>query len=207
MGLPAGPRMSIDDGARLLRKYLRPKPHINAIVDGFWRTVSLDGPVVGVHYRGTDKTSEAPRVSWDHCLNVVENYLRNHHAVRAVFVASDERAFIDFIKNAVKSVSVYSHDDHYRSSDGRPVHTAIESGGYEKGEDALVNALLLSKCATLIRTTSLLSAWAVVFNPDLKVILLNKPYDNRVVYPETEILTRHDTEYVPEGFVDRGNRS
>ena len=209
IGLSTEPRMSLDDGARLLRKYLRPKLHINTIVDDFWRTVGLDGPVVGVHYRGTDKTSEAPRVSWDHCLNILENYLRNHRTIHAVFVASDEQAFIDFIKNSVKTVPVYSHDDHYRSNNRRPVHTAIEGGGYDKGEDALVNALLLSKCSTLIRTTSLLSAWALIFNPELKVILLNKPYDNRldrIVYPETEILTRHDTEYLPEGVVDRGNQ-
>ena len=200
MGLSAGPRMSVDDGARLLYKYLRPKPHITAIVDNFWRTVSLNGPVVGVHYRGTDKSSEAPRVSWDHCLNILENYLRNHHTAQAVFIASDEGAFIDFIKNSVKTVPVYSYDDHYRSLDGGPVHTATDGGGYEKGEDALVNALLLSKCSTLIRTTSMLSACASLFNPDLKVILLNKPYDNRLVYPENEILKKTDTEYLPEGI-------
>jgi hypothetical protein len=200
MGLPAGPRMSLDDGARLLYKYLRLKPHITTMVDDFWKTFSLSGPVVGVHYRGTDKTSEAPRVSWDHCLNVLENYLRNDPTIQAVFVASDEQAFIDFIKKSMVNVLVFSHDDHYRSLDGRPVHTATDGGGYEKGEDALVNALLLSKCSTLIRTTSMLSACASLFNPDLKVILLNKPYDNRLVYPENEILKKTDTEYLPEGI-------
>jgi Nodulation protein Z (NodZ) len=198
LGPPIAPRMSIDEGARTVRKYLRPKPHINAMVDDFWRTLSVDGPVVGVHFRGTDKTTEAPRVSWGYSLNVLEDYLRKHQAIRAVFVASDELAFIDFIKKSVKSLPVYSHDDHYRSKGNRPVHTAIEGGGYEKGEDALVNALLLAKCSTLIRTTSFLSAWASLFNPDLKVILLNKPYENRLWYPENEILKRRDTEYLPE---------
>ena len=74
----------------------------------------------------------------------------------------------------------------------------IGSGGYERGEDALVNALLLAKCATLIRTTSLLSASASLFNPNLKVILLNRGYYNRTWYPETEILERPSTEYCPE---------
>jgi hypothetical protein len=75
-----------------------------------------------------------------------------------------------------------------------------ESGDYEKGENAMVNALLLSKCETLIRTTSLLSAWASLFNPQLKFILLNKAYDNRTWYPETEIIMQASTEYCPETF-------
>ena len=203
VGLAAGPQMSVDDGARLLRKYLRPKPYINALVDDFWKSLSVDGPVVGVHFRGTDKSSEAPRVPWGHCLRILKDYLRNHRNIQAVFVASDEQSFIDFIKNSVKTIPVYYNNDHYRSSDGRPIHgprvpTAIEGGGYEKGEDALVNALLLSKCSILIRTTSLLPAWASLFNPDLKVILLNKPYDNRALYPENEILKKANTEYLPE---------
>jgi Nodulation protein Z (NodZ) len=202
LGPPIVPRMSIDDGARTVHKYLYPKPHITAMVDDFWRNAGANGPVVGVHLRGTDKISEAPRVSWNHCLRVLEIYLREHQTIAGVFAASDEQAFIDFIKSSVKDVPVYSREDHYRSADGRPVHTSMrESGGYEKGEDALVNALLLAKCATLIRTTSLLSAWASLFNPKLKVILLNKPYRNKLWYPENEILRRRDTEYLPEGML------
>jgi Alpha-(1,6)-fucosyltransferase N- and catalytic domains len=199
LGPPIAPKMTLDEGALLLRKYLRVKPQIHIIVEEFWRTLGVDGPVVGVHFRGTDKTSEAQRVSWEHCLSVVENYLRDHETVQAVFAASDEQAFIDFIKTSVKNVPVHSRDDHYRSIDGRPVHTARgEGGGYGRGEDALVNALLLAKCSTLIRTTSFLSAWASLFNPGLKVVLLNKPYRNRLWYPEDEILRQPGTEYLPE---------
>jgi hypothetical protein len=50
----------------------------------------------------------------------------------------------------------------------------------------------------LIRTTSFLSAWASIFNPGLKVILLNKPYPNKFWFPESEIFGRRDTEYFPE---------
>ena len=39
-----------------------------------------------------------------------------------------------------------------------------------------MNALLLAKCGVLIRTTSFLSAWASLFNPELKVILLNNSH-------------------------------
>jgi hypothetical protein len=199
MGQPFGADMSIDDAARILHKFIRPKSHIGKIVDEFWETCGTDGAVVGIHYRGTDKSSEAPRVSWSHCLATLETHLRDRPDVRAVFVASDEEAFIRFIARSVKDRPVYWRDDHYRSSDGRPVHTTVgEVGGYEKGEDALVNALLLAKCSTLIRTTSFLSAWASIFNPTLKVILLNKPYEDKIWYPESAIFMSRDTEYFPE---------
>ena len=162
----------------------------------------VDGPVLGIHYRGTDKTWEAPRVSWQHCLNTVKNYLRSHKNISGIFTASDEQGFIDFINKSVTDIPVYSRDDYYRSTDHRPVHSAINVGGYEKGEDALVNAFMLANCTTLIRTTSFLSAWASIFNPNLKVILLNKPHDRMLWYPENEILGRPDTEYLPEGHHD-----
>jgi hypothetical protein len=202
MGPPAIGRMSLNEGACTLYKYLRPKPHIEKIVDDFWASMGVNGPVVGIHFRGTDHSEEAPRVPYEHCLNILENYLRIHDSTQAVFVASDEQAFVRFIKNSTRSaVLVYSHDDHYRSEDSGNVpvfRRALGEDGYEKGEDALVNALLLSRCSTLIRTTSCLAAWASVFNPTLRVILLNKPYDDKLWYPESEVIRKADTKYVPE---------
>lgn len=191
--------MSLSEGSRILHAYLRPKPGISKIVDDFWQTFAGDGPVLGVHFRGTDKFWEAPRVSWEHCLAVVQTYLKQHDEIKAMFVASDEQEFIEFMTDAVAHVPVYFHEDHYRSCSGdeRPVFLA-DGGGYEKGEDALVNALLLAKCSTLIRTTSTLSAWASLFNPDIEVILLNKPYRDNLWYPESEIMKKPDTEYCLE---------
>jgi hypothetical protein len=101
MGPPIAPAMSVEEGAQMLRKYLRPKPHITAKVEGFWRSLNVAGEVVGILFRGTDKLFEAPRVSWQHCLDVLQAHLRSHRSMRAAFVASDEQAFIDFMKASV----------------------------------------------------------------------------------------------------------
>jgi Nodulation protein Z (NodZ) len=199
VALGVRPHTSLEDAMRVFNRHLIIKPYIIETVDRFWQAMGSSGPVVGIHYRGTDKSLEAPRVSLEHCLKVVKRYIGQNPKMSAVFVASDEQRFIDLIKESLAELPVFSRDDHYRSRDGQPIHNyKTEGGGYEKGEDALVNALLLSKCATLIRTTSLLSAWASLFNPQLKVILLNKAYDNRTWYPETEIITQPSTEYCPE---------
>jgi len=138
-------------------------------------------------------------VSWDYCLSIIRQCIKERDVVHKILLASDEQKFVDFIKQSLTEVAVYSRDDHYRSrgADEPPVFLGA-GGGYEKGEDALVNALLLSKCTTLIRTTSFLSAWASIFNPHLRVILLNKPYDDKLWFPESEILRSPNTTYLPE---------
>jgi hypothetical protein len=138
MGQPFGTDVNINAAARTFQKFICPKPHVVKKVDDFWKGLDANDAVVGIHFRGTDKSTEAPRVSWNHYLEVLERYLRSRPDIRAVFVASDEKAFIDFMARSVKDRPVYWRDDHYRSSDGRPVHTQVgKVGGYEKGEDAL----------------------------------------------------------------------
>jgi hypothetical protein len=190
--------MTLDEGVRILNKYLSIKPPVDKIVADFWGAHGLTGQVLGVHFRGTDKSWEAPRVSWEHCRDVVRRCLQDHDLLQAVFVASDEQKFVDFLKVSIRQIPVYSRDDHHRSIGGSAIHLDSEGRGYEKGEDALVNSLLLAKCSILIRTTSTLSAWASLFNPQNKVILLNKPYRNNLWYPENEIMRKPDTEFFPE---------
>lgn len=94
LGPPTAPPMSLEEGARIVHKYLRPKLHITALVDDFWQTLGVDGPVLGIHFRGTDETDKN---------------------IKAVFVASNEQKFIDFVVELVKELPVYFYDDHYRT--------------------------------------------------------------------------------------------
>jgi hypothetical protein len=68
-----------------------------------------------------------------------------------------------------------------------------------KAREALVNCLLLARCRALIRTASFLSGWASVFNPELSVIMLNRPYQEALWFPDREVL-RHESTRV---FADR----
>jgi hypothetical protein len=193
------PNLSVMEASQILYKYLRVKRHITVLVDEVWGNAGFRGPIVGVHYRGTDKYMEAPPVSWEHCLSVLNDHLDNHPEISGVFAASDEQGFIDFIKKSVRGVPVHCNDDHYRSTDQQPIFSNfVNIGAYEKGEDALVNALLLSKCTTLIKTSSCLSSWASIFNPTVKNILISKAYPETPWYPESEILRLPGTEYRPE---------
>lgn len=89
-------RITIEEGgARILNKYLRVKPHITSIVEDFWDRRGLSSRVLGIHFRGTDHSAEAPRVSYEHCLSITQAYLRDHHSIEAVFVAVTSLNLLD----------------------------------------------------------------------------------------------------------------
>ena len=62
-----------------------------------------------------------------------------------IFVATDEEPFLQFMKTKFRRRLVY-YKDAYRSDDGQPLHFNQALSAYKKGEDALLDCLLLSKC-------------------------------------------------------------
>ena len=61
----------------------------------------------------------------------------------------------------------------HRSVDGTPIDV-IQGDNWNKGRDAVLDCLLLSRCDVLVRTASNLSLCAGFFNPRLPVVLLNR---------------------------------
>lgn len=193
--------LPIEHAANLFKSAIGIRPEITSTVDAYARNHFSDRKILGIHFRGTDKTVEAPRVTWDYCERTIRNYLEDHSDIAALFVASDEARFIEHISAKFQEMEVLSHEDHYRSEGGRAIHS-LDSGGdnYLKGKDALVNSLLLSKCSAVIRSSSFLSAWSSVFNAALPVILLNKPRTNALWFPEVEIMKKSLDHYLPQNI-------
>lgn len=193
-----GSPMTIEKANRLMNENLRLKPDIDDYVSSFVSRHFTGRIVLGIHYRGTDKTSEAAKVSFEYTEKAISSYLDKHPEVNAIFVASDETAFIEWIQAKINHLPLIFHDDTQRSADGKATH--IQSGlgdNYLKGKEALVNCLLLSKCSAVIRTASFLSAWSSIFNPQLPVIMLNQPYENKAWFPDSEIIKRARQGYLP----------
>lgn len=184
-----GETMTLDRANRLFNDNLILKKEVKTYIDRFVEINFATKRVVGVHFRGTDKSLEAPPVSFDQVARTVSEYLHNHPRTSAIFVASDEEAFIDQMRRKFDGVEVIYHPDSLRSRDGSAIHAQVGLGdNYLKGREALVNCLLLSRCSAVIRTASFLSGWSSVFNPGLKVIMLNRPYENRTWFPDAVIL-------------------
>jgi SAM-dependent methyltransferase len=164
--------------AELVKKYIRIKPAIQQEVDRLVADQFQDKFVIGVHYRGTDKTcpsSEALPVSYEDVSKAVTDVVNQHQLQDyRVFVATDEERFLHYMQEAFPGKIIFQ--DCLRSSTDAPVHfhNPKNTSPYMRGKEAVLDCLLLSRCHTLIRTSSYLSFSSCLFNPDLPVIVLNQ---------------------------------
>lgn len=110
--------LSLHEANALIFRFYRLRPEIEQAVAEFSSANGVGENTLGIHYRGTDKSSEAPRVSEQ---RVVENalaYLKANRSVDTVFLASDEAAFIDYARAALKNYRISCLPDSIRSLDG-----------------------------------------------------------------------------------------
>lgn len=153
---------------QLIKKHIKIKQHVKEIVNEFINSHFQNYTVIGVHYRGTDKECEAPRAAYEDMLAPIEEakmILNTEDFL--VFVATDEKAFLAYMMEQYPDRVIYY--DSIRSSGNSAVH-ATSRHKYKKGEDALVDCLLLSRCDYMIKTSSNLSLAAAYFNPKMPMV-------------------------------------
>ena len=173
--------LTVESASYLINKYLVIQEDVLQEVDAFCTAHHFDRPTLGLHYRGTDKSAEAPPVSYENVEQHIRCFIKNNPDTRAVFVATDDDNFLRFMKQSSVGHLVVSRDDSFRARD----NVAIHFSGHDKyalNRDAIVNCLLLARCHALLKTASILSAWSVLFNPGIQVTMLNQPFDN--YFPE-----------------------
>lgn len=168
--------ISRDRAAEIINRYIKPKSHIQSKIDNFVNKEFANHYVIGIHYRGSDKSSEAPRVSFETVRQEVLKAASNHPNYK-IFVATDEQGFINYMKHTFGSKVVCT--DARRSPNHEPIHHVkgeVVDNRYQLGEDAVIDCYLLSKTNILIRTQSNLSSSAANINPSLPVIDLNHAF-------------------------------
>jgi hypothetical protein len=161
--------------AELVNKYIHVKPEILKEVNEFVAENFNGNYVIGIHYRGTDKSGEAARISYESVSSAVKDFANEHQITDyLVFVATDEEQFLSYMQNIFEGKVVSK--DCLRSSSLNPVHYFNPNtvSPHNAGKEALMDCLLLSKCNHLIRTSSCLSLVSTYFNPDLSDHELNK---------------------------------
>jgi len=176
--------LTIGRASHLIRKYLVVKADVIEEVDDFCRRHFAERRVLGVHYRGTDKVVESPFVPYDRVRRNIDRYLELYPRTDRVFVATDDARFLDYLQNASLGRGLLCREDSFRSRDGSSIHESSETNKHEINRDAIVNCLILSRCEALLKTASILSAWSKLFNPRLPVVMLNRPPDEHLWFPE-----------------------
>jgi hypothetical protein len=159
----------------LIARHVRPRPHIQRLVDAYVAEHFDQAFSIGVHYRGTDKHEEAPPVAYDEVVAAIHAAAAGAgSATVRVFLATDDQRFLDVMIERFPGRLRYR--PMFRSKDGRPIDVTNDDTNYQKGEDAVVDCLLLSRTRFLIRTASNLSLCSAFFNPEVPERILNRPY-------------------------------
>lgn len=144
---------------------------------------------LGLHYRGTDKSLEAPKTPPEVALASARRAMAAatapDQARPVLFVASDERSFIQFIATSLVGERVVWMNDTLRSELGKPLHQSGISQRSRLAREALIDCLLLAHCRVLIKTASMLSAWALILGRQTEAVLLSEPYERCRFFPDT----------------------
>ena len=167
-GVQAYPGMSVLDTMSVLAsKYIRVAPEVLVEVLKY----DITPETVGVHFRGTDKMAIGQAEFCGPPVEEVIAHVRENVSSKRIFLATDcahalakfKSELHDFTvltTECLRSHSAISIHNHYGRDKGQ-----LTSSGIRKGREVLVDAILLSKCAHLIRSPSGVSLWSLVLNP------------------------------------------
>ncbi len=163
---------------KLIQKYIHLQPHIQDEIEIFSRQYFSGHYMIGVHHRGTDKIDEVPIVSYEKTyatlLKIIKQLPRSAKNNFQIYVATDEQQFLTFLETRFPNRIISS--EIARSTDGTALHsymTPFYQSTYEMGKGAVIDCILLSKCAVLIRPGASSLSWiSSCFNPEMKVINL-----------------------------------
>lgn len=158
----------------LLSQHFELNKPIKLKIDNFVNEHFKDVFVIGLHYRGTDKVlgknKESVRIDYEFIDSILEKIIQYNFPFK-LFIATDEKGIVDFIKLKTNLIVCYSEVS--RSIDGIPLHSNTNRVPDDVGLEALIDAVLLSKCDFLLRTDSNLSRASEFFNPNLPSINLS----------------------------------
>ena len=180
-------RLRLNMANDLFEKYFGFNPKIIEEVNTFTNQWFTGKQVLGIHYRGTDKSTEAPAVTYEELLNYIRSLLADNQELNLIFLSTDDVQVIHYLVNSNLPVPVVYRDDAIRSETGDQIHLKQEHSKVMINRDAIVNCLILSRCRYLLKTASLLSDCSVIFNPDLRVSVINSPYRHKTWWPTSEI--------------------
>lgn len=167
---------------RIWSSYFRIPERIHRQADAIFPT----SRVVGVHYRGTDKQTslwDSNPISQEHFIVLLRDYLSQRTDTETIFVATDEPSFIEHLRQSfdVPVVTVGEVEFHLAQQ-----HKTTRA---EKADRAMLDCVLLSRCASVVETSSALPSFAKLLNPRLEIYrcaaskLFGRLYTNMPYFP------------------------
>jgi hypothetical protein len=121
--------------------------------------IALPPNTLGIHYRGNDKNRKSwdtNPVSPDDFLTLAANFLGTHPDVTTIFVATDEFSFVAKARRALSPLPIINLGE-------VGFHKASQNIAH-KGDRALLDCVVLSRCTYVLKCSSALSGFAKVLN-------------------------------------------
>jgi hypothetical protein len=125
---------------------------------------------LGVHYRGTNKSTDIEMndpISIDEFKIIIDSYIIAHN-ITHVFLSTDEGEILNYLtKKHANTIITTARDLN------RDLFWQTPDNYMTNAREAMIDMLCLSKCNTIIKTSSALSAYAKVMNPNINIYRIN----------------------------------
>lgn len=171
-----------NDVNKIIKKYVSIKTPISNKVENFYLNKFKNFDFcIGIHVRGTDKKTEYPfkQLSIQNYIEKIDEIIANNlNKKYKLYIASDNNESIIEIANKYGKENIIcfpsTRMNSYSSS--LPIHLSSDIDRKKHGEETLIEMLLLSKCDYIIGTDSNLTATACYYNPNAKLVYLDRKY-------------------------------
>jgi len=150
----------------LFFKYFSIPKELDEIAESYNLNNSL-----GIHFRGTDKTSDIYMnnpISIDEFYIIIDSYLKNNTNLTNIFIATDEKNVVEYLKNKYSYITFITSRNFDKNLFWKNNDNVISNG-----QEAMIDMLCLSKCKTVLKVSSALSAFSKLINPKLNIFRLN----------------------------------
>lgn len=185
-------------GRETIARYIKPKAAITTQVNAFYDKNLKGSFVLGVHIRGTD-LHYAPPVSPAEYFEPIGEYLVKHPDLK-ILLATDQKQYIEIFKQKFGNKVYFTNS--FRSDNEIAPFNRTELSSYQKGEDVLLDILLLAKSDFLIKGASNVGEMAMYFNNKLQCLDLaykktkaygqryDKGWDNMTNQPAWKLVSK-----------------
>lgn len=148
-------------GREYIKKYVKPRPHITTKVEEFCAANFNQKMVFGLHIRGTDFNYATPIPLQTYILHLDEVISQSTSTNYQIFVATDQQQYLHALRDKYGNKIIAR--DVLRSSNHIVPVKNNRVGGYIKGEEALIDMLLLSRCHHVIKGPAALGEMSLWF--------------------------------------------
>ena len=141
---------------------------------------------LGLQLRGSDKfdfgtgPNLARKVLPEEYFPYIDQYLEEHPKCSSIFVATDQRQWLEVLREAYPDKIVSFSEWSLSDSDDNNFHKSDAKAA--RGVEVIVDTLLLSECSYIIKCHSAVGEMALVLNPQIDFLDLNyatQPYRAR----------------------------